>query len=131
MKLNIIITILIFASFFANNSYWQTDTSRNIFSGHYVITGNVSDSSGNLPLYAAAIIMNKRRFAYADRNGNFKLLLPIKYANKNFSISVAELGYAHATLESKNKQSTLTRVKDSSKRNYAEIRREVVKISGY
>jgi hypothetical protein len=109
----------------------QTDTSRNIFSGHYVITGNVSDSSGKFPIYAAAIIVNKRHFTYTGQNGDFKLLLPIKYANKNFSVFVAEVGFAHTKLEIKNKQSTLTKELNIHLKQVKQALDEVITVGGY
>jgi hypothetical protein len=109
LKLYRIITILIFAFFFANNSYSQTDTSRNIFSGQYVITGNVSDSTGKYTLPGASLIMNRIHTTDTDEYGNFKLLLPAKYANKNFSILIGCVGFAALKIKIRNKQSTFTK----------------------
>src|SRR5579862_8997345 len=87
----------------------QTDVARNILSGHYVITGNVSDSTGKYSLQGALVIINRRYTTATDQYGNFKFLLPVKYVNKNFSILIECLGFAAIKIKIKNKQSTFTK----------------------
>jgi hypothetical protein len=44
-----------------------------------------------------------------DQNGNLQLLLPVKYANKNFSILAAVVMYDAVKIKIKNKHSTFTK----------------------
>ncbi len=73
------------------------------------MTGNVCDSIERIPLGEASIIVNRKLGTTSDQNGNFQLLLPTRYANKNFAIRVALIMYDPVRIKVKNKQLTLTK----------------------
>ncbi|HLX92208.1 MAG TPA: carboxypeptidase-like regulatory domain-containing protein [Puia sp.] len=97
------------SALFSSALFGQTDESKSIYSGYYVMTGNVCDSIERIPLGEASIIVNRKLGTTSDQNGNFQLLLPTRYANKNFAIRVALIMYDPVRIKVKNKQLTLTK----------------------
>jgi len=104
-KMNRLLFLIFVLSLITDAIFGQVNINKSINPVCYVIKGNVSDSSGKYPVEAASVMVNKRYSTTTDQNGNFILLFPIKYANKNFSILVASVGFAPLEIKIKNKHS--------------------------
>jgi|SRR5579862_7655387 len=107
--MNRLLFLIFILSLFSDAIFGQANINKSINPVYYVIKGNVSDSSGKYPLEGASLIVNKRYSTTTDQNGNFILLFPIKYEDKNFSILVASVGFAPLKIKIKNKHSTPTK----------------------
>jgi len=73
-----------------------------------MLRGTVIDSTSQLPLIGASVIINKKITKVTDSYGHFEFWLPDKYKTKNFRIIIASVGFSRKIIKIKNKKRTLT-----------------------